>query len=97
MKPCNYLSLTRKDSSINGTFVIDPTLRIPPSLLPSLEEGESEGERKNLRLVSDYGVVDVEIYLVDGERDETSTPIPRTTLYAKADHGWVVVKLVSSR
>ncbi|KAG6379892.1 hypothetical protein JVT61DRAFT_10455 [Boletus reticuloceps] len=51
-KPTNFLSLSNSDSSICGEFVIDPSIRIPPSMLPPLRQDETEDDRKNLNLRS---------------------------------------------
>ena len=95
VKPCNYLSLTRTVNSVKGVFVVDPTLRIPSSLLPALEDGETEDDRKNLRLVSSHGSVDVNIFLLAGERGESETGTARTRMLVGSYNGSIVARLVS--
>ncbi|KAJ7889953.1 hypothetical protein B0H14DRAFT_2691384 [Mycena olivaceomarginata] len=34
IKPANYISLTPRFNGVKGTFVLDPTLRLPPSMQP---------------------------------------------------------------
>ena len=77
--------------------MVDPTLRIPASFLPPLEFGETEQDRKNLRLVSSHGTVDVNIFLLAGnphELVETETT-PRTTILVGSQNGNVIARLVS--
>jgi len=68
VRPLNFYSVT-KEESIKEQIVLDPSLRVSPSLLMPLEPGETE--RKNLKLVSlglsRYSNIDADIYLLDGE------------------------------
>ena len=82
---------------VKGVFVVDPTLRIPSSLLPQLEDGETEEDRKNLRLVSSHGFVDVNIFLLAGERGENDTGTPRTRIFVGSYNGSIVARLVNAR
>jgi hypothetical protein len=76
--------------------VLDPTLRIPVSFLPPLEIGETEQDRKNLKLVSSHGAVDVNIFLLVGKPHEpVDTGTPRTTILVGSYNGTVTARLVS--
>jgi hypothetical protein len=94
VKPCNYLSLTRQHQSIKGLFIIDPTLHIPEYLLPLLNDRKSEGDRKNMKLLSENGSVNADIYLVDGRHEETAKTVSWTSLYVQSNNSWVVINLV---
>jgi len=86
-RACNYLSLYRPNSPIKGIYTLDPNLYIPSSLLPPLGRGESESNRKNLKLMSANGAIDVEIFLLG------QGPSRRTTMDVKSSNGSVHVKL----
>ena len=87
----NYVWLTRK--LVSGTFVIDPTLKVPSSPMPPLVNGAT---RRNLYLDSRL-TADVEVYLVDGETQQSQleTSRPWTMLYVQSRND-VRVKLVCS-
>ncbi|KAJ7240575.1 hypothetical protein C8J57DRAFT_1371443 [Mycena rebaudengoi] len=68
VKPTNFLSLRRTNSSIFGTYLIDPRLKIPASLLEPLASDETEETRRNLFLHTNHGSVDVDVF-VAGDRD----------------------------
>ena len=82
VRPMNYVRLTR--DFISGTFVVDPTLKVPRPLMPSLASG---GIQWNLHLFS-KSIADVEIHLVDG-----GSVRPRTMLSVQSMND-VRVKLV---
>lgn len=78
--------------------MIDPTLVIPPALLPPLAEGETEDTRRNLMLDSKNGTVDADVYILP-LRSESSAVMKqrqRTTILAKSWNGSVTTKIVSS-
>jgi hypothetical protein len=66
-------------------------------LLPPLEDGETEEDRKNLRLVSSHGSVDVNIFLLAGERGESEKGTQRTRIFVGSYNGSIVARLVSPR
>jgi hypothetical protein len=91
----------RIQGTIKETYVIDPQLNIPSSLLPPLGEDESESNRKNLSLQARYGSVDVDISLVgdnnSGPEDrKRNYKKKRTTLTLASSHGSVTAKVVST-
>jgi hypothetical protein len=90
-KPSNFLYLIRKHQSIKDKFVINPSLQIPAPLLPPLGEDESEAERKNLKLFSATGNIDVEIHLT---ADVGNGDRRRTMIDLNSEHGYIEAKLV---
>jgi hypothetical protein len=72
-------------------------MSIPQSLLPQLAAGETERGRKNLKLWSKNGSVDVDItLLVDPEKHDIreADRKKRTTLDVGSQNGSINVKLV---
>ncbi|KAJ6571387.1 hypothetical protein B0H19DRAFT_1129878 [Mycena capillaripes] len=64
-KPINFLSLSRPRGSIKGTYVIDPRIDIPQSLLPPLAADEiSEATRRNVYLHAGKGSINVDLFVV---------------------------------
>jgi hypothetical protein len=59
--PANYVSVSKRDGSIRGTWTIDSRLRIPEDLLASVEAG---AERHNLSLRTKDGALSANIALV---------------------------------
>jgi hypothetical protein len=76
----------------------DPFLSIPQSLLPPLSADETESSRKNLKIYSKNGSVDVDITLLtDLEKLRNSEAEHKqcATLDVGSHNGSVNVKLVS--
>ncbi|KIJ63813.1 hypothetical protein HYDPIDRAFT_133689 [Hydnomerulius pinastri MD-312] len=96
VKPTNFFSLIQRDSSIKGTYVIDPHLQLPTSLLLPLQAGETEEERKNLYLHTRDGYIDADVWLVGRKANEKS-PLnkKRTTLSVSSNDGSVTAKVHS--
>jgi len=94
-KPTNFLAIANESSTIRGEVVLDPSLRIPPSLLPALAEGETEADRKNLRLSSKYGSISNKIWILNssGGDDLLVGERKRTTIDLASDHGSIRVQL----
>ncbi|KAF8427657.1 hypothetical protein L210DRAFT_3652516 [Boletus edulis BED1] len=92
-KPTNFLSLSNSDSSICGEFVIDPSIRIPSSILPPLRQDDTEDDRKNLNLRSQNSSVNADIWLLgtpssqDPESAIGADKPRRTTIALISDHG----------
>ncbi|KAJ7583793.1 hypothetical protein C8J56DRAFT_192483 [Mycena floridula] len=61
----NYISIHRKIGPLNEKHVLDPTIQIPPSLLPPLLQGETEDSRRHLSLETKTGSIQADITLVD--------------------------------
>ncbi|KAK7445478.1 hypothetical protein VKT23_014895 [Stygiomarasmius scandens] len=90
IKPCNFVSISRRAHSIKGSFKVDPSLRIPAAFLPALAEGETEKDRHNLRLVSKALNVQADIYIlstqpIDGRQ--------KVVLSLNSNHGSIGCKL----
>jgi len=82
VKPSNFVTVSRLNGSINSTYVIDPSLRIPLSLLPALPSGETS--HRNLDLQSKNGSVQADISLPSVEAHGK-----RVTIYMKSWNGRV--------
>jgi len=95
-KPTNHLYLFSEHSSVKGEYVIDPSMKIPPSLLPPLSPEESEADRKHLRIHSTNGSVNAEIWLLsqDAKPFDSKTPTKRTVLDLGSEHGSVTARVV---
>ena len=97
VKPTNYLSLTRSNGSLKGTFAIDPSLYIPSSFLPPLVDGETEETRANLRLASKSGSIDADISIVSNDFELADPPKGGrrlVTMDVKSSYGSITTKLV---
>lgn len=79
--PSHRRMFSRSDSSIKGTFTVNPFLKIPAEILPPLRRNETEVDRKNLRLEVENGGIDVDLYIVGETPLNTYAPIPRTTIH----------------
>ena len=79
---------------IKGEFVVGPCIRILPSMLPPLGEGDTEDDRKNLCLSSGNGSVGAEIWpLGSGVTGPAGKP-RRTTVALTSGHGSIRAQLV---
>jgi len=61
IKPANYISLIRRFSEVNGTFVLDPTLRLPHSMQPRTNN------KMHLSISALMGEARAVVYLVNSE------------------------------
>lgn len=94
-KPTNFLAST-EGPSIRGEFVIDPSIRLPPSLLPLLGEGETEQDRKNLSLTSMFSI-NTDIWLLSSSSGESVTGMRKpqcTTIVLTSEFGSIHAQLV---
>ncbi|KAJ6530795.1 hypothetical protein DFH09DRAFT_1409734 [Mycena vulgaris] len=69
VKPTNFLSLSRGNSSIKGAYVIDPAVKIPPFMLPPLAADETAATRRNVFLHTSNGAIDVDLFVVGASSD----------------------------
>jgi len=97
-KATNFLALSTRDSTINGEFIVNPSMRIPSSLLPPLGDNETEDDRKNLSLTSKHSSVHADIWLLSGSplpsESATSANKPRrTTIRLASEHGSIRAQL----
>ena len=96
----NFIALHRRDHSIKERYAIDPCISVPSSLLPPLEEGETEADRKNLQLKTNDGSIDADIWVLgDGggefETEEGIMKQKRATLDICSNDGSITVRIVS--
>lgn len=93
----NFVQMIRKEGSVKGTWIIDPTLVIPPALLPPLPDGAAEGDRKNLHLQSKEGSVYGDVYIKPTSYEVLSTMkrSGKISIYGMSKEGKVELKIVS--
>jgi len=94
-KPTNYVYI-KTDKAIKGHYVIDPSLSVPRYLLPPLDAGESEDDRKNVKFESIFGGVDASISLLGDAQDPSVDEAKlkkRTSLDVKCEHGSIKLRL----
>ncbi|KAG6865379.1 hypothetical protein C0991_003082 [Blastosporella zonata] len=95
MKPTNFISISRGNASVKGTWLLDPFLTIPSMLLPPLSPDETPETRRNLALHTSNGPINADITFASHdtnvELDKKSRK--RSTLYAKASNGAVTLKI----
>ncbi|TFK31750.1 hypothetical protein BDQ12DRAFT_693605 [Crucibulum laeve] len=91
LKPSNFVTTTRTNRPIRGTWLIDPTLAVPAAFLPPLAEGETEETRSNLYLSGTNGSIAADVTIAAQRTSDTKRN--RVLLYAKSTNGIVTVKL----
>ncbi|SJL13663.1 uncharacterized protein ARMOST_17110 [Armillaria ostoyae] len=77
-QPGNYRTIIRASGPIEESFLIDPTLSVPPSLLPPKtphetvieENGVKVIRRNNLNLIAKKGDINADIEIMSPESDE---------------------------
>ncbi|KAJ7624839.1 hypothetical protein FB45DRAFT_924331 [Roridomyces roridus] len=88
VKPTNLLSLSRSTNSVKGTYVIDPRIKIPSTLLPPLTDGETEATRRNMSIQTSTGSINVDVFVVgDGCVKR------KCALFLKSPYGSISAKL----
>lgn len=85
LKRVNNLYIKEKDTAVRGTWLVDPNLRIPPTLLPKVPEDQ---RMDNLHIESRDATVDVRFHL------ESETPT-KSYLYVGSIDGRITVTIVS--
>jgi len=88
VKPTNFLSLSRGNGSIKGTYVIDSRIKIPQFLLPPLAADETEATRRNVYLHTSNGSIDADFFVV-GDGDYK----PKVNILVKSSNGSIVARL----
>ncbi|KAJ7101378.1 hypothetical protein B0H15DRAFT_763582, partial [Mycena belliarum] len=87
VKPTNFLSLSRRNGSVKGTYVIDPRVKIPQAMLPPLAD-EADGVRRNVFLHTSNGSIDVDLFVV-GDADVKG----RVEMHLKSANGSVTARI----
>ncbi|KAG1871469.1 hypothetical protein F4604DRAFT_1530067, partial [Suillus subluteus] len=90
--PTNFLSLILKHKPIRGCYVIDPLIQIPTSLLPPLNVGETDKDRRNLYLRTKDGSINADIWLI-GQEEAAPNNGRRTTLSLSSQDGSITAKI----
>ncbi|KAK0469611.1 uncharacterized protein EV420DRAFT_1634031 [Desarmillaria tabescens] len=91
-KASNYVHIQRYLNGIQEAFFIDPTLRVPRALLPSLKAGETDDTRRNLNLEATMGPIDVDVTIVYKEPQSSETQ-RRVILVVKNNLGPIKMRL----
>lgn len=94
-RPCNWLYAYNSNSRIKDRYILDPSLKVPSSLMSEAAADVPEGERDTLNLKSDTGSVDVVSRIVDsggGGLNGSKKRRVRVTLHST--HGSVTGKIV---
>ncbi|KDQ06564.1 hypothetical protein BOTBODRAFT_60558 [Botryobasidium botryosum FD-172 SS1] len=85
----NYVQIRQTSEPIEGTFTIDPEVRIPPWMLPPLQPG-CGATRPHLFLESKNNSVDVLVHLVHSRAGRTTafedSPAPTRILLEASGH-----------
>ncbi|KAG9051323.1 hypothetical protein FS837_009590 [Tulasnella sp. UAMH 9824] len=82
----NNLYLVKHHASINGTWTVDPTLKVPQPLLPPLPDGEKNLD--NLHLATHHGSITAQLNL------ESEKPT-KSNLEAQCAYGSVTVNIMN--
>ncbi|KAJ6530797.1 hypothetical protein DFH09DRAFT_1183899 [Mycena vulgaris] len=103
VKPTNFLSLSRGNSSIKGAYVIDPAVKTPLFMLPPLAADETAATRRNVFLHTSNGAIDVDLFVVgtpepapdpaaapDSKRDGEKSKI---TVLLKSSNGSIAARI----
>lgn len=86
--PTNYLTISRPNDSIKGTYTINPSMNVPCSVGPVIT---SDGRMLNAQLKSKNGTVDVVIQLIRGPDAKGPAQLETTS-----HNGNVTVTVVSA-
>ena len=86
--PINFVDIDKHKGKIVGRWKLDTNMEIPRIVMRKMKK-KKEKERPNLFLKCDHGSIDAVVDLVGG--------YTRAILKAKARHGSITFKLVSSR
>ncbi|PBK75837.1 hypothetical protein ARMSODRAFT_410732 [Armillaria solidipes] len=93
-KASNYVTIQRYMNCIEESFFIDPTLRLPPALLPSLKAGETEDTRRNLSIDMTMGSINVDVTIIYNEAlSQSSETKRRVVLVVKSTLGSINIRL----
>ena len=71
-------------------------MHIPTALLPQLEDGEQEADRKNFKADSEYSSIDVDVTLLSAPPNQDLKMGKRTTMNARSQHSSISFKVVST-
>ena len=93
IKSCNFVSLSRQNESVSGSWIIDPSMMVPPALMPPLLSNENEETRKNILLSSHNGSVDAQVYVLASQVEPQRRN--RVLIETSSKNGSVSTKVVS--
>lgn len=89
-KPSNFISISKLNGSVKGTWVIDPTLVVPTSFLPALAENET---RKNFSVSSKNGMIDVDLTIMQANDNIAAESKKSAVIYLSSHNGMLTAKL----
>lgn len=77
-------------------WVIDPSMKIPTTLLPPLSRGETEETRKNVELIAKGGDLDADIFILPASSVALTSSWKdiSVTIHAASQTGWVNLRIV---
>ncbi|KAJ7189423.1 hypothetical protein GGX14DRAFT_580724 [Mycena pura] len=92
VKPTNFLFVKRDSgrTGIMGTYVIDPRIKVPQSMLPPLAEGQSEATRQNVFLHADDGCtgINVDLFVLGDANTKRSL-----NMFLESTNGYITARL----
>jgi len=76
-------------------WVIDPSMKIPTTLLPPLSRGETEETRKNVELIAKGGDLDADIFILPASSVALTSSWKdiSVTIHAASQTGWVNLRI----
>jgi len=83
IKPTNYISIRRRLGEVKGTFVLDPTLRLPLSMRPKLPFNS----KLHLNLSAFMGEANVVVYVVGSDSESLPTSDSKTRMQVSTRMG----------
>jgi hypothetical protein len=96
-RPGNFMHISKANSAVRGTYVVDPTLAVPEAVLSP--RAPDAGPRDNLSLESQNGSVDVDVWIVPaavpGEPAPEKGNVGRPSVRAHSQNGSVTLRLAS--
>jgi hypothetical protein len=79
----------KREYGIRGTYVIDPRIKIPQSMLPPLAAGQTEATRQNVFLHSNIGSIDVDLFVLGDAATKRSL-----NMFLECTKGRITAKIV---
>ncbi|KIK60378.1 hypothetical protein GYMLUDRAFT_97115 [Collybiopsis luxurians FD-317 M1] len=86
LKPSNYILLDQDHRSIQGSYLLDPSLEIPNEFLAPLPDGLSEDRRSNFHASSKHENVSAILYLLNKPMHKSRNKV---ILNTSSPHGTV--------
>ena len=96
IKPSNFVYLSKTNSKIRGSWVVDPAVVIPRDFLPPLTSGETELTRKNLSLRSTNGSIHADVFVLPTSAEVIAAKQlrGRVLIHASSTNGSILMNIV---